>query len=186
MGTLGVPTSQACSEHPRAWDVSSAQSCMAAYLCPGAGPGHTSLPLDTENSQARDSTPVPKNVTFSGALGPLPGFPSPWVPSEQLMENEVALPSMGFSLGWWTGGLQRQETQSPSCSSHTGTFWCVIWGFGFMTQISGAPSGLDLKEINTYRVLTVPSSHDRARDHLQASPCIQDPDTLQHLQVNPE
>ena len=51
-----------------------------------------------------------------------------------------------------------------------------IWG----------PSGLDLKEINTYRVLTVPSSHDRARDHLQASPCIQDPDTLQHLQVNPE
>ena len=28
-------------------------------------------------SQARDSTPVPKNATFSGALGPLPHFPSP-------------------------------------------------------------------------------------------------------------
>lgn len=55
-----------------------------------------------------------------------------------------------------------------------------------MTQISGAPSGLDLKEINTYRVLTEPSSHDRTRDHLPASPCIQDHDTFQHLQVNAE
>lgn len=79
--------------------MSSTRSYVATYLCPGTGPGHTSLPLDTENSQARESTPVPKNVTFAGAQGPLPDSPPRCVPSEQLMENEVALPSMGFSLG---------------------------------------------------------------------------------------
>lgn len=55
------------------------------------------------------------------------------------------------------------------------------------SQTSGAHRGLDFKEINTYRVLMEPSSHDRTRDHLPASiSCqgIQDPDTFQHIQVN--
>lgn len=53
------------------------------------------------------------------------------------------------------------------------------------SQVSVAPNGLDFKEINTYGVLTLLSSHDSNRYHLSAGPSIQDTLTNStHLQGN--